>query len=125
MTKYFDALALVLAGPSLAHAASGNDPVNQRPWDYNVHGSMSAMSRAALMLQAKQPRSLSSAGSSGSSSGILPGVGSIANMNVITVVVGEIGNAGVTTEADQSNTGRINATGVSAKGQSVDIGTIN
>ena len=54
----------------------------------------------------------------------MPGVGSIANMNVVTVIVGDNSSATVAVEADQTNTGAIDATAVSASGKTVTVGNV-
>lgn len=107
-------------------AAEAAETIRNHAWDYQVHGNIGAMSRASLMWQAKQPRLSSSANASGlSSGGIMPGIGSIANMNVVTVVVGDNSKATVAVEADQTNSGNIDATAVSASGKTITIGDIH
>lgn len=113
----------VLAAMSSAEAT---ETIRNHAWDYQVHGNISAMSRASLMWQAKQPRGATSASASGSSSGgIMPGIGAIANMNVVTVVVGDNSNATVAVEADQTNFGAIDATAVSASGRTATVGDVH
>jgi hypothetical protein len=106
-------------------SANAAETIRNHAWDYQVHGSGGAMSRASLMWQAKQPRLASNASASGlSTGGIMPGIGSIANMNVVTVVVGDNSEATVAVEAEQTNSGNIDATAVSASGKTVTIGDI-
>jgi hypothetical protein len=115
-----------LTVPLLMASAPAAETIHNHPWDYQVHGTISAMSRAAMMLQTRQLRSPSFGGVAAGSGagGIMPGVGSIANMNVVTVIVGDNSSATVAVEADQTNTGAIDATAVSASGKTVTVGNV-
>ncbi|HWK45041.1 MAG TPA: hypothetical protein VNT30_09985 [Stellaceae bacterium] len=108
---------------------------NHEPWGFKVRGSAAATARASTMWQVEQmsqsntPATTSSA-TSGTASGGVAGAGtganvsSIANMNVITIVVGDGGTADVAIETEQANRGKVDGTAVAATGDAVDIGTI-
>lgn len=116
----------VVATSSLARAS---DRLNNHPWDYQVRGAASATHRATVMWQADQADGAAgqagfAAGSAGT--GGLPAVGSVANMTLITVVVGDNSVVDVAVEAEQQNSGPLNAnaTSVVATGGIVDLGSV-
>lgn len=118
-------LALLIGCGALVTAAHADDRFNARPWDYKVHGSATGPTRATLMWQAERTGASGWAGSASGSGGALggmPSVGSVANMNVVTVVVGDRSTVDVAVEADQRNTGAIKATAVTATGATVNLG---
>lgn len=139
-------LAFLLATvPAASHA---DDFRNRTPWDFKVRRSTAATARAVTLWQVQQAAntqaattSTSGTGSSGQTAstlstadvvsdplaaatgtGALAGVRTTANMNIITIVVGEGGTADVAIETEQSNTGRIGgrATAVSG-GATIDL----
>jgi len=113
-----------------AVAAHADDRLNSHPWDFKVRGGAAATARASIMWQAEQSGGaggLSAAGlASGGGLAGLPSVGSVANMNLITVMVGDNSVVDVAVEADQQNTGALSATAtaVTAVGDMVDVGRV-
>lgn len=112
-------------------AARADDRLNSHPWDYRVHGDVAATGRAVTMWQAERadrPGGGFPGGptASGGGFGGLPGVGSVANMNLITVVVGDNSVVDVAVEAEQQNSGALsaNATAVTATGGLVEVGAV-
>lgn len=111
-------------------AARADDRLNSHPWDYGVHGNVAATGRAVTMWQAEQAGRpggfLGGSTASGGGFGGLPSVGSVANMNLITVVVGDNSVVDVAVEAEQQNTGALsaNATSVTATGGLVEVGAV-
>lgn len=120
-------ICCTLLGGSAAHA---DDRLNSHPWDYKVHGGVTATGRATMMWQVEQAGSAASFSSAALASnggfGGLPSVGSVANMNLITVVVGDNSVVDVAVEAEQHNTGALSAsaTSVASTGGLVEIGAV-
>ena len=121
---------LIRAACALAMAAAGGaqaaDVRNDHAWTFQVRNSTVAMARSSLMWQAEQGGSTASAlgartSAAAQGAGGLPGVGSIGNMNVITVVVGDGGSADLAVNADQQNLGDQSATAVSAVGDTIHL----
>lgn len=116
------ALSALPAWPALADST-----LNAHAWDFRVRRSPAAIARATSMWQVE--RVTDNKGSGGSAagtagSGALPSIGSVANMNIVTVVVGNDSTVDVAVEAEQENHGEIDATSVIATGNSIDIGHI-
>lgn len=120
-------LALVLgtmltAGASAAHA---DDVLNSHPWDYRVHRSAIGLAKALSIKDADRRQGGYGGGAGSQMGGGFPsGVVSVGNMNIVTVSVGEGGTADVAVEAEQDNTGNIDATAVAATGNTVTVGDI-
>jgi len=122
-------LAAFAAQALCAGAAIADDFRNREPWDFKVRRSATATARASMMWQVEQ-LSRSNAQSAGAPQGAGSGgaavssVNSVANMNIITITVGDGGTADVAIETEQANHGTVDGTAVAASGDAVDIGTI-
>ncbi|SRR5712692_2134655 len=125
------ALAVVAAQALCISVAMADDFRNREPWDFKVRRNATATARATTMWQVDQlsrssaPNNSAGQGSaSGGAAGSTAGVSSVANMNVITIVVGDGGTADVAIETEQANQGKVDGTAVAIGGGAIDIGTI-
>jgi hypothetical protein len=121
--KPFIALLAGLAFADAATPALAEDVLNRHSWNFRVHNNPLSANRAATMWQVEHLGGGGGvgAGVGGAAAGSMPSVGSVANMNVITVVVGENGSADVAVEAEQQNLGDLDATAITSIGDDVDI----
>lgn len=111
-------------------AAKADGRLNSHPWDFQVHNRDIATSRATTMWQVERADGLGRGGMLSGSIGLgggfggVPGVGSVANMNVITVVVGDSSVVDVAVETEQGNSGQVSATAtaITAIGAVIDAG---
>ncbi|HJS10500.1 hypothetical protein [Sphingopyxis sp.] len=120
-------MMLALGTALSAWPAFAENPLNAHQWDFRVRRSPAAIARATTMWQVEQAARANGSGATTASapgSVGLPGIGSVANMNIVTVMVGNNSTVDVAVEAEQENHGEIDATSVIATGNMVDIGQI-
>ena len=120
-------MMLALGTALSAWPASAENALNVHQWDFRVRRSPAAIARAMAMWQVEQIAGANGSGistASASGTGGLPSIGSVANMNIVTVMVGNGSTVDVAVEAEQQNHGEIDATSVIATGNMVDIGQI-
>lgn len=114
--------AVLMAGTAMAA-----DFRNREPWDYNVRSNVMALSRTSMIWQAQRAAATTVAtaatdaadadtattlATTGGIAGWFPQINSVANMNIVTVIVGDGGVADVAVQAEQQNHGAIDATAI-------------
>lgn len=126
-------VAVLMAATPIAGLSAGE--LHGRAWDYNVRGSSSAMSRAAMIWQAEQQASQQSAsgsagtaaavggvgaGGSGAGGSGAGGFGSTANYSIITVVLDDGATGDVDVLTHQDSVGDQSAQAISIQEQTGD-----
>lgn len=129
-TRLATLVAVLVATAPIAGLSAGE--LHGRAWNYNVRGSSSATSRAAMIWQAEQQanqQSASGSGSAGTAAAVggvgaggsgAGGFGSTANYSIITVVLDDGATGDVNVLTHQDSVGDQSAQAISIQEQTGD-----